>query len=203
MHSRIAYLVHDLGDAAVARRVEGLQAGGGAVALAGFYRRAAPASIAGAPALAIGRSHDGRLAARALLVLRRLLFPGKLRAMVRGAAAAANVRVVDCGARFVTADGVIKRSLMPDYTHPSPKGYVEWKGCLAGADAAAEAELQKAVAAGYAPVELARGGPAGRVRVHLAKGPGAGPGFVSPGAEKLKRIAATSLHLKRPQAATG
>ncbi len=85
MHSRIAYLVHDLGDAAVARRVEGLQAGGGAVALAGFYRRAAPASIAGAPALAIGRSHDGRLAARALLVLRRLLFPGKLRAMVRGA----------------------------------------------------------------------------------------------------------------------
>ncbi len=85
MHSRIAYLVHDLGDAAVARRVEGLQAGGGAVALAGFYRRAAPASIAGAPALAIGRSHDGRLAARALLVLRRLLLPGKLRAMVRGA----------------------------------------------------------------------------------------------------------------------
>ncbi len=85
MHSRIAYLVHDLGDAAVARRVDGLQAGGAGVAVAGFYRRAAPASVAGVSALALGRSHDGRLARRALMVLLRLLAPGPLRTLVRGA----------------------------------------------------------------------------------------------------------------------
>lgn len=85
MLSQIAYLVHDLGDAAVARRVDGLQAGGAKVALAGFYRRAAPANVAGVRALALGRSHDGRLGARALTVLLRLLAPGTLRAMVREA----------------------------------------------------------------------------------------------------------------------
>lgn len=83
MSSTIAYLVHDLGDAAVARRVEGLQAGGAAVTLAGFYRRAAPASVAGAPALPLGRSHDARLAQRAWLVLRTLLRPGRLGKLVR------------------------------------------------------------------------------------------------------------------------
>ncbi|MFO6448764.1 glycosyltransferase [Erythrobacter sp. NE805] len=83
--STIAYLVHDLGDAAVARRIEGLSAGGARVALAGFYRRAAPASVAGAPALAMGRSHDARLARRAGLVLRRLVAPGRARALVRRA----------------------------------------------------------------------------------------------------------------------
>lgn len=123
-----------------------------------------------------------------------------LRAMVSGAARAANVRVVDCGSRFVIPDGRIKSSLMPDYTHPSPKGYLEWKACLADSDAIAEAALQKAVAAGDAPAELARraqqaprlGKRAGVVRM---------PAVASPGAEKLKRIAATSLHLKRPKAA--
>jgi succinoglycan biosynthesis protein ExoL len=79
----IAYLVHDLGDAAVARRVEGLSAGGARVALAGFYRRAAPASVAGAGALPLGRSHDARLGQRAALVLRRLIAPGRLKPLVR------------------------------------------------------------------------------------------------------------------------
>lgn len=82
----IAYLVHDLGDAAVARRVEGLRAGGAEVALAGFYRRAAPASVSGVPAVPLGRSRDARLAERAVLVLRTLLAPGRrLRELVRGA----------------------------------------------------------------------------------------------------------------------
>ena len=83
MSITIAYLVHDLGDAAVARRIEALQAGGARVALAGFYRRAAPGQVAGTPARALGRSRDGRLAARALLVLRRLIAPGALRRDVR------------------------------------------------------------------------------------------------------------------------
>lgn len=85
MPSRIAYLVHDLADAAVARRVESLQAGGAAVLLAGFHRRSAPPAVAGTAALPLGRSHDGRLVARAVLVLRRLLFPGRLREVVRSA----------------------------------------------------------------------------------------------------------------------
>lgn len=85
MRSRVAYLVHDLGDAAVARRVEGLHAGGATVVLAGFYRRAALASVAGARALPLGRSHDGRLLDRALLVLRQLIFSGALRAEMRSA----------------------------------------------------------------------------------------------------------------------
>lgn len=83
MSSTIAYLVHDLGDAAVARRVDGLRAGGAKVEVAGFYRRAAPASVAGAPALPLGRSHDARLGQRAWLVLRSLLAPGRLKTLVR------------------------------------------------------------------------------------------------------------------------
>ena len=82
MSIAIAYLVHDLGDAAVARRIEALQAGGARVTLAGFYRRAAPARVADAPARALGRSEDGRLGARALLVLRTLIAPGALRGEV-------------------------------------------------------------------------------------------------------------------------
>lgn len=83
MGSTIAYLVHDLCDAAVARRVEGLRAGGAQVEIAGFYRRAAPANVAGAPALPLGRSHDARLRQRAWLVARALLAPGRLKPLVR------------------------------------------------------------------------------------------------------------------------
>lgn len=100
MSSTIAYLVHDLGDAAVARRVEGLRAGGAEVTLAGFYRRAAPASVAGATALPLGRSHDARLGQRALLVLRTLLAPRRAKAMVRGSdiVVARNLEMLAIGA---------------------------------------------------------------------------------------------------------
>lgn len=83
MGSTIAYLVHDLGDAAVARRVEGLRAGGAQVEVAGFYRRAAPANVAGAPAFPLGRSHDARLGQRVWLVARSLFAPGRLKTLVR------------------------------------------------------------------------------------------------------------------------
>lgn len=82
MSSTIAYLVHDLGDAAVARRVDGLRTGGAQVEIAGFYRRAAPANVAGAPALPLGRSHDARLGQRAWLVLRAILAPSRLKGLV-------------------------------------------------------------------------------------------------------------------------
>ncbi|WP_296718900.1 hypothetical protein [Erythrobacter sp.] len=81
----IAYLVHDLGDAAVARRVASLTGGGGDVRLAGFFRRPPPDRVAGTQPLALGRTEDARLARRALLVLLVLLAPGRLAPLVRNA----------------------------------------------------------------------------------------------------------------------
>lgn len=80
----IAYLVHDLGDAAVVRRVTSLEAGGGDVRLAGFFRRQPPTEVAGLRPLALGRTEDARLAQRALLVLLMLLVPGRLVRLVHG-----------------------------------------------------------------------------------------------------------------------
>lgn len=69
--STILYLVHDLGDAATLRRVEMLQRGGADVVLAGFHRAAEPpAAVAGVKPLALGRTHDGRMMNRTLMVAR-------------------------------------------------------------------------------------------------------------------------------------
>ncbi len=77
---RILYLVHDLNDPSVRRRVLMLAAGGAEVVLAGFSRRANP--LAGTEAFApidLGRTHDGRFlhrvgsVGRAALVLSRRL----------------------------------------------------------------------------------------------------------------------------------
>lgn len=83
--ARITYLVHDLGDAAAARRVAAFRSGGARVALAGFFRRSAPAYVAGAQALALGRTHDARLGQRVMRVLHTLIRPGRLTALVRQA----------------------------------------------------------------------------------------------------------------------
>ncbi|MBI1403134.1 MAG: hypothetical protein GC147_07975 [Porphyrobacter sp.] len=85
MASTIAYLVHDLGDAAAARRVAALRQGGAEVALAGFYRREIPDAVAGIRPHPLGRSRDARLGQRALLVLLTLLMPGRLTSQVRRA----------------------------------------------------------------------------------------------------------------------
>ncbi|WP_185983299.1 glycosyl transferase family 1 [Aureimonas mangrovi] len=56
----ILYLVHDLGDAAVEKRVAMLQAGGARVALAGFRRgEAPPDAIRGVVPVDLGRTYDG------------------------------------------------------------------------------------------------------------------------------------------------
>ena len=82
----IAYLVHDLRDAAVARRVAMLQAGGATVTVAGFRRGdSAPATIAGAPAIDLGRTSDGQLGQRALAVAKTMAADTALRAGVRHA----------------------------------------------------------------------------------------------------------------------
>lgn len=66
---KLAYLAHDLADAAVARRIAMLHLGGAEVALAGFLRGATlPADLPrsmGAP-LVLGQSRDARLLRRAL-----------------------------------------------------------------------------------------------------------------------------------------
>lgn len=79
---RIAYCVHDLHDVAVARRIALLRGEGHEVRVAGFRRRdAVPGEVAGAPALDLGRTRDGALAARIASVLRHVVLPGRLRAM--------------------------------------------------------------------------------------------------------------------------
>jgi len=78
---RISYLVHDLHDAAVARRIALLRGQGAQVRVAGFRRRdAVPGEIAGAPAVDLGRTRDGKLLARVWSVLRHCLAPRRLRA---------------------------------------------------------------------------------------------------------------------------
>lgn len=70
---RILYLAHDLDDAAIWRRVAMLRRGGAEVRVAGFRRGAGPlAAPAEVPVTLLGRTRDGRLAARALQVLRTL-----------------------------------------------------------------------------------------------------------------------------------
>jgi succinoglycan biosynthesis protein ExoL len=84
MPLKVAYLVHDLGDAAVARRVAGMTAGGAEVRLAGFYRRPPPAEVAGVRPVALGQTADARLAQRAVLVLSVAIRPQALVALIRG-----------------------------------------------------------------------------------------------------------------------
>jgi hypothetical protein len=71
---KVAYFVHDLNDAAVAKRVWMLQSAGAEVRLAGFRRSPqAPASVAGITPVDLGRTRDARLLSRAGSVLRNLL----------------------------------------------------------------------------------------------------------------------------------
>lgn len=65
----ITYLVHDLADPAVARRVSMLQRGGADIDLFGFRRSAeAPDRVAGVKARDLGQTQDGRFIARILSV---------------------------------------------------------------------------------------------------------------------------------------
>ncbi|MBV9991146.1 MAG: hypothetical protein JOZ72_07610 [Alphaproteobacteria bacterium] len=76
---RVAYLVHDLNDPAVARRLRMLRIGGMDAVVAGFWRGAPPPSeIAGAPAIALGQTFDARFAHRSLATLRQVLAPQAL-----------------------------------------------------------------------------------------------------------------------------
>lgn len=79
MDRPVGYLVHNLNDPAVERRVELLQRAGLGVQLAGFYRERGVTHVADQPAQALQRSHDGRLAHRAGLLLGNLVQIDRLR----------------------------------------------------------------------------------------------------------------------------
>lgn len=85
MPLNVSYLVHDLNDDAVARRVVGLAAGGARVRVAGFYRREPVAQVAGAEATPLGHTADARLAERAGAVLRNLIGSAALSRSLAGA----------------------------------------------------------------------------------------------------------------------
>ena len=82
---KIAYFVHDLTDPAVARRVRMLKAGGAEPVVLGFRREArAPTSVAGAPAIDLGRTHDGRFLQRAGLTALNALGAARLAEHLKG-----------------------------------------------------------------------------------------------------------------------
>lgn len=74
--AHFAYIVHDLNDPAVSRRIEMLRAAGDTVTVLGFYRgELPPPAVAGCLAIPLGRTADGRLIQRAMSVARRLAWP--------------------------------------------------------------------------------------------------------------------------------
>lgn len=100
--TRIAYLVHNLGDPAVARRIAMLRNAGAEVRVAGFSRDdRPPEEIAGARATMLGRTHDAALSQRAQMVARNLLQAGVLREVTAGAdiVIARNLEMLVLGAR--------------------------------------------------------------------------------------------------------
>jgi hypothetical protein len=83
---RLAYLVHDLGDPAVARRLDMLAPHLASAVVIGFHRSATPpATVAGWPAVPLGQTADAQLGRRVLSVLRARLRLGAIGRHVRGA----------------------------------------------------------------------------------------------------------------------
>ncbi|TIW23300.1 MAG: glycosyl transferase family 1, partial [Mesorhizobium sp.] len=81
----VLYLVHDVSDPAVRRRVQMLKAGGAGVTLAGFRRTTSPvAEIEGIRPVDLGATRDGRFAQRLGAVAKAAMSIGaKLGAMPR------------------------------------------------------------------------------------------------------------------------
>jgi succinoglycan biosynthesis protein ExoL len=100
---RLTYLVHDLGDAAVRRRLRMFQIGGAEPTLAGFRRGAEPPlEVEGAAPLDLGRTHDARLLERGVSVGRWWLDPARLAPAFAGAEAVV-ARNLECLALAVRA----------------------------------------------------------------------------------------------------
>jgi hypothetical protein len=85
MAEKVAYLVHDLTDAAVQRRIRMLQLAGAEVSLAGFRRGAVPAAPLTIPSLDLGQTADARLVSRAASVARMFTQISGLKGTIAGA----------------------------------------------------------------------------------------------------------------------
>lgn len=76
----VAYLVHDLADAAVRRRIEVLRIAGAEIRLGGFHRsEQAPSEIGSIVPQPLGRTRDGALLSRVATVLWQWIAPRRLR----------------------------------------------------------------------------------------------------------------------------
>ncbi len=84
--TRLAYFVHDLNDPAVARRLMMLQPHLSSAVVIGFHRGASPPPmVAGWPVIDLGRTSDGKLGARAIKVLQRLIYLQPLASLLKDA----------------------------------------------------------------------------------------------------------------------
>ncbi len=81
----IGYLVHDLNDAAVAKRCAMMLRGGANVRLAGFRRGDVPKSVAGITPVDLGETADGALGQRAMAVVKNVALPDAARSAMQGA----------------------------------------------------------------------------------------------------------------------
>jgi hypothetical protein len=103
---KIAYFVHDLNDAAGARRVRRLQAGGAEPIVLGFHSSdVAPQEIAGAPAIGLGRIDDARLTHRARATALAALGVGRQRGALRGTDV-----IVACGLEMLVVADAARRA---------------------------------------------------------------------------------------------
>ena len=107
---KIAYLAWDLWDPATVRRAQMLQSGGAELRIAGFRRRdKAPGQVAGAMAVDLGRTFDGRLVHRAALVALSCARVPRLRDLVCDAelilARNLEMLAIACAARRAYAPG--------------------------------------------------------------------------------------------------
>ena len=84
---RLLYLVHDLGDAAVKRRIRFLRDGGGHVVLIGFRRHRDDHLRDGTDGLCIGQTWNGRMLRRILSTIRAIFLSGSWQDEVRQAEA--------------------------------------------------------------------------------------------------------------------
>ncbi|NVE93345.1 glycosyltransferase family protein [Altererythrobacter lutimaris] len=84
MTLRIGYIVHDLNDAAVAKRCAMMLRGGAVVQLAGFRRANAPSQVQGISPVELGETADGALAQRAMAVMRNVTLPAKISEAMHG-----------------------------------------------------------------------------------------------------------------------
>lgn len=106
---KIGYLVHDLGDAAVHRRVRMLQRFAD-VALIGFHRANQPqAPFADLQPVSLGRTRDARLAHRALAVLRAAVLGSEWQAQLTGATV-----VIARQLEMLALAALVRRRVVPD-----------------------------------------------------------------------------------------